>query len=334
MKKHFNIPVFITHSGCKNNCVFCNQRIITGRPEGQNDESIRETIEKYIGCARTFADVEIAFFGGSFTNLDSARMTALLDIANEYMAQNKFISGIRVSTRPDCITHEIIGILLKYSVTSIELGVQSLFDDVLEACRRGHTAEDTERACEIIKSAGINLTGQMMLGLPRSSREKDTATAAGLAGLGVDCARVYPAAVLPETELCAMFRRGEYAPLDLAEAVHRAKEAKKIFDLNNIKILRMGLCSSDIDPASVVAGAYHPAFGELAEGEIIYDMLSDEIDKICAPSVTIFANKKNMSKIVGHNCRNINRLREKCNVAVIEDDGVAELYKIKDSGGE
>jgi len=261
-------------------------------------------------------------------------MTSLLVIANEYIAQNKFISGIRVSTRPDCITGEIIEILLSYSVTSIELGVQSLFDDVLEACKRGHTAEDTERASALIKSAGLNLTGQMMLGLPRSSREKDIATAAGLADIGVDCARVYPAAVLPDTELCAMFRRGEYAPLDLAEAVYRAKEVKKIFDLNNIKILRMGLCSSDIGPASVVAGAYHPAFGELAEGEIIYDMLSDEIDKICAPSVTIFANKKNISKIVGHKRRNIDRLREKYNVAVIEDDSVAELYKIKDNGGE
>jgi len=330
MKKHLNIPVFITHSGCKNSCVFCNQKIITGRPEGQNDESIRETIEKYIGYAENYAGAEIAFFGGSFTSIDRARMTELLDIANEYAAQNNFISGVRISTRPDCINGEIIGILLQHNVTSIELGVQSLFDDVLAACQRGHTAGDTARACELIKSAGINLTGQMMLGLPGSSREKDIATAARLALLGVDCARVYPAAVLPGTELCGMFERGEYTPLCLDEAVYRAKEIKKIFDLHDIKILRMGLCSSDIGPADVVAGAYHPAFGELAEGEIIYDMLSDEI---YAPEVTIRANKKNISKIAGHNRRNIDRLREKCKVTIVEDDSITGLYKIENSGG-
>jgi len=323
MKKHYNIPVFITHSGCKNSCVFCNQRIITGRPESAGEEGLRETIEHFIGYGRGFADTEIAFFGGSFTGLERARMIKLLEIANEY------IESIRISTRPDYISHEIVDILLKYNVKSIELGAQSMSNDVLAACKRGHTAEDTERACGIIKSAGINLTGQMMLGLPRSGREKEIQTAKKLVDCGVDCARVYPAVVLPGTELCGMYRRGEYKPLGLDEAVGRAKEIKKIFDSHNINILRMGLCSSDISAADVIAGAYHPAFGELVEGELIYDALAEDLEKhpAAGQALVIRANKKNMSKIVGHKRKNINRLQKIFNIKIIEDNNITELYK-------
>ena len=319
MKKHYNIPVFITHSGCKNDCVFCNQKIITGQPESSGEQEIRETIEKFIKIISSRIDgnsvgTEIAFFGGSFTGLEKTQMIKFLGIANEYIKKYKIISGIRLSTRPDYISQEIIDILLEYNVKSIELGIQSMFDEVLTACKRGCTVKDTEKACGIIKSAGINLTGQMMLGLPQSDRAKDIETAVKLINLGIDSARIYPTVILGNTQLCDMYRRGEYEPISLDEAVFRAKEIKKLFDINNIDILRMGLCSSDNIDLNIIAGAYHPAFGELVESEIIYDKLVATCrDELCSSAncINIRATKKDMSKTIGHKRKNINRLKEK-----------------------
>ena len=385
MKKHYNIPIFITHSGCKNDCVFCNQKIITGQPESSGEQEIRETIEKFIDIIysridnnNSFVGTEIAFFGGSFTGLERAQMIKLLEIANEYIDKYKIIDGIRSSTRPDYISQEIIEILQKYNVKSIELGIQSMFDEVLTACKRGCTVEDTERACGIIKSAGLNLTGQMMLGLPESSREKDIETALKLVDLGIDSARIYPTIVLQGTQLYNMYKRGEYEPLSLDEAVFRAKEVKKIFDLNNIDILRMGLCSSDNISGKSCIGPYHPAFGELVESEIIYDRLVEDIETSDLPKhppvatgtlfakegkekneitpalfskegtpagggvlfpkseIIIYTNKKNMSKVIGHKRKNIERLIvgdaslgvPPVKIKIIEDNNI-NLYKIE-----
>ena len=328
-QKHYNIPVFITHSGCKNNCVFCNQKIITGRPGIPGEQEIRATIEKYIDIIYNSAEnnkteAEIAFFGGSFTGLEIKFMTELLVIANGYINKHKIITGIRISTRPDYISREITDILSGYNVKSIELGVQSMFDDVLKACKRGHTAEDTIKACGIIKSAGLNLTGQIMLGLPGSSRVKDIETAARLVELGIDSARIYPTAVLPGTELYDIYKRGEYAPLELGEAVFRAKEIKKIFDSHNITTLRIGLCSSDIKNSDIIAGAYHPAFGELVESEIIYDALVEKIENNINKNIIIYADKKDMSKYIGHRKKNIERLKNRFPDKIIEIKESAE----------
>ncbi|MCL1858702.1 MAG: radical SAM protein [Oscillospiraceae bacterium] len=375
MRKHYNIPVFITHSGCRNDCVFCNQKIITGQSESSGEKEIRETIEKFIDIIYKNIDriddnynnsvgTEIAFFGGSFTGLEKSQMIKFLEIANEYIEKHKIINGIRISTRPDYISREITDILLKYNVKSIELGIQSMFDEVLNACKRGCTVENTKKACEIIKSSGINLTGQMMLGLPGSNRERDIKTAEELVNLGIDSSRIYPTVILRDTQLYNMYKSNKYEPLSLDEAIFRAKKIKNIFDFNKIEILRMGLCSSDINNSDIIAGAYHPAFGELVESEIIYDKIVDEISgynprlcgatpfsrgqkkeaynpspllrRGCRPqtagvAIIIRANKKNMSKVMGHKKKNISKLKEKFNfknIKIIEDNNI-NLYKIE-----
>ena len=330
--------MFVPHEGCPNDCVFCNQKMITGQSVVSGEKETKETIEKFIDIIYNRiddnpVDTEIAFFGGSFTGIERNKMINYLETANEYMEKHSIIKGIRLSTRPDYISCEIIDILKKYRVKSIELGIQSMFDDVLSLCKRGHTVKDTEKACGIIKSAGIGLTGQMMLGLPGSTREKDIETAKMLANLGVDSSRIYPTIVLKFTELYEMYRKNKYEPLELGEAVFRAKEIKKIFDLNKIEVLRMGLCSSDdisINNSDNIAGAYHPAFGELVESEIIYDKLTDELKNTNSTEVTLFVNKRSMSKVVGQKRKNIERIKEKFdlkNIKIVEDNNT-DLYKV------
>ena len=331
MKKYFNIAIFIPHLGCKNDCVFCNQKIITGTEKKITVESIRNTIEEYIASLKkadkSDYEVEIAFFGGSFTGIDKDEMTVFLKVANEYIGSEN-ITGIRISTRPDYITDEILDILERYNVNAVELGVQSMFDDVLTASKRGHSVDDTVKACGLINKRQITLTGQMMLGLPQSDREKDIATAYKLTELKIKSARIYPTIVFCDTELYQMYKSGKYSVIDIDEAVYRAKEIKKIFDMNKIKILRMGLCSSDnmnnTGDSSLFIGPYHPAFGELTESEIIFDDLCEKIERLIKNKnsrnieIEITVKKNIISKVIGHKRKNIIRLKEKFNIDNIE----------------
>jgi len=350
MKKHLNIAIFIPHRGCKNDCVFCNQKIITGTENRVTVDDVKNIIEKYIGTlvgaelvsARNkgqtqglplrkpaLTNIEIAFFGGSFTGLDICEMTSFLKVANEYIDGGN-ISGIRISTRPDYITDEILDILERYNVKAIELGVQSMFDDVLLVSKRGHTVEDTIKACEMINERKIALTGQMMLGLPESDREKDIDTACKLVKLKIESARIYPTIVFNDTKLYEMYQAGKYKVIDIDEAVYRAKEIKKIFDKNKIKILRMGLCASDnMGDESLFTGPYHPAFGELVESEIIFDDLCEKIEELIKNenniNIEITAKKNIISKVAGHKRRNIIRLKEKFkidNIKVAEKESL------------
>ena len=332
MKKHYNIPIFVPHQGCPNDCVFCDQKQITGQSGEPDIPDIKEEIEKQINIVTDSLDknpvkTEIAFFGGSFTGLEIAQMEKYLKLANEYIEKYK-IDGIRLSTRPDYISPQIIDILRRYNVTSVELGIQSMDDDVLAASGRGHTPEDSKRACALIKSAGLALTGQIMLGLPGSNFKSDMQTAEELAHLGIDSARIYPTIVLQGTRLYTMYKSGEYVPLELDEAILRAKEIKKLFDSFDIAILRMGLCSSDNINTKNCIGPYHPAFGELVEGELLYDKLSEEIKNIKSNSITIRINKKTMSKLVGHKKKNIERLKNLKTINIIEDNSI-NSYKIQ-----
>ena len=203
-----NIPIFIPHVGCKNECAFCNQRTITGNiapPSVEDAESIiRENLSTLKGEGHT-----IAFFGGSFTGIEREKMTRYLSMAEKYV-QKGLVKGIRLSTRPDYISEEILDILQKYTVTNIELGAQSLDDEVLKAVKRGHTAQDVEAASRLIKERGITLGLQMMIGLPYDNSEKSIATAKRFVELGCSETRIYPTVIIKDTLLCEMFEKGEY----------------------------------------------------------------------------------------------------------------------------
>ncbi len=312
--KHKNIPIFIPHLGCPHDCVFCNQKKISGHGKF-NPETVIPEIEEALSTMKDGEKPEIAYFGGSFTGIDRELMIRLLDIAEEYVKSGK-VSGIRMSTRPDYINEEILDILGKYTVSAVELGIQSLSEEVLLLSEREHGVEDSVFACNLIKERGIPLVGQMMVGLPGSDIIGECETARGIVSLGCSAARVYPTVVFRDTKLCRMAADGKYIPLTNEDAVKRTKEVLKILVGAGVTILRIGLCSNeDIrNPDEVYAGATHPALGELVIGEVYYDIIREKISKSSGKyegaKILVRVGKNAVSKAVGQKRHNILRLEE------------------------
>ncbi|MBR6709080.1 MAG: radical SAM protein [Clostridia bacterium] len=313
--RHINIPVFIPHRGCPNASVFCNQHLIAGSTCVQDDaaliRSAEATIEEALIDLPADADVEIAYFGGSFTGIGQPAMEGLLALAAKYVDTGR-VSGIRLSTRPDYVGEEILDCLCRYPVRTVELGIQSLSDDVLQQCRRGHSAAQAIDACRRVRVHGFSLVGQMMLGLPGSRQEDERMTAETLASLGVDAVRVYPTLVLSGTELAAQFAAGSYLPLGLDEAVCRAADVLEIFDAAGIPVLRVGLQETDDlrSEDSVLAGPHHPAFGELCLGEIFYRRIAEALSAtdVSGQTVTVAVPRGRLSAAIGQKKKNIARL--------------------------
>lgn len=292
-----NIPIFIPHAGCKNDCAFCNQKSITGQVEppsmAETAKIIEENLKTLTGSGHT-----IAFFGGSFTGLDSSLMSEYLSLAQKYVDKEK-ITGIRLSTRPDYITEDILDILCEYSVRRIELGAQSLDDEVLLASKRGHSAQDVVNASAMIKRRGIGLGLQMMIGLPKDSYEKCLHTARRFAKLGANETRIYPTVVLKGTYLEKMLLSGEYVPMDFETAIDTAADCYSIFFDNYVKVLRIGLQNSAELKQNAVGGFYHEALGEKVYSRVIRRNAQRE------GGGTIYYNRRFLSKVIGHKKENM-----------------------------
>lgn len=267
MKKHANIPIFIPHYGCPNACVFCNQVRITGKP-CFSEESVRAEIEASLSTIGSdIKDIEIAFFGGSFTAIPRNEMLTLLNISDDYIKSGR-ISSVRLSTRPDAINEEILDILKAHGVGTVELGIQSTSANVLSICKRGHSAEDSRNACRLIKKYGFSLIGQMMTGLPRSTPEDEIKTARDIVEWGADGARIYPTVVLMGTELARMELGGEYKAMSVEEAVERCASVLEVFDQSGIQVIRIGLCANEILENEASHDSYHAAIGELVRSRL------------------------------------------------------------------
>lgn len=312
-KRHVNIPIFIPHLGCPNNCVFCNQRTISGHGDFKI-ERVRREIDDALSTLDVNTEREIAFFGGSFTGIDRELMIELLDLAESYVERG-LVGEIRLSTRPDYISDEILDILSKYSVKTIELGLQSLNDCVLFASKRGHSSECALKACRAIKERGFSLIGQMMIGLPKSSAKDEINTAELICMVGADGARVYPTVVFADTELAEMMKAGEYEPLDTEAAVERTKNVLGIFDSYGVPCIRVGLCASENlrDASLAIAGATHSAIGEMAMSELFYERICKELDarSVCGGSLVIYVAQGATSKAIGQKKKNKEKICKK-----------------------
>ena len=318
MKKEYIIPIFVPHLGCKKCCTFCNQKKISGELKQVTAKDVQETIEYYLS---SFKDdnkyVEVAFFGGSFTAIDVNVQKELLEAVRPYI-ESKKVDSIRLSTRPDAISKEILKMLKEYHVKTIELGVQSTNNFILERCKRGHTFADVKKASKLIKWYGFNLGHQMMIGLPESTEKDDLNTVKDIIRLKPRMVRIYPVLVIKGTELEEEYERKEFTPLNVLQAVERSKAAAELFRKHRIRVIRNGLQNTESisDPknekSEVVAGPYHPAFGQLVEDAIWYDKIVKDIKKINAKivKVEIEANKENINNIVGHKKENIKKLKD------------------------
>lgn len=308
--QHRNIPIFIPHMGCPHQCVFCNQRSISGK-SSFDPTQVRATIETALSTIPSDAETEIAFFGGSFTGIDRALMLELLNTAQDFVDRG-FVGGIRLSTRPDYISDEILEILSHYSVRHIELGLQSMSDRVLAECRRGHTADEARRACLAVKKAGFSLVGQMMIGLPGSTPEAEEETAREICALGADAARIYPTVVFYDTPLCHLAQAGAYTPLSTHEAAERSARALRILRERGVPCIRIGLCASEelVSAETVYAGPNHPALGELVWNAYYFDEIKALLARegLLGRRVTLYFPERTYSKVIGQKRANLERL--------------------------
>ena len=270
MMKHANISLFVPHAGCPHQCSFCNQKTISGSVSPLTPEEVTAVLTKASLDETEPGSTEIAFFGGSFTAIERSYMISLLEAAYPFIENGRFC-GIRISTRPDAIDEDVLAILKKYGVTSIELGAQSTDDGVLALNRRGHTREHIVNASLLIKQHGFSLGLQMMTGLPGDSFLKCVNTARDIISLRPDTVRIYPTVTLEGTMLAGMYKKGEYIPQTLDEAVSLCAVLLKMFYDENIKVIRLGLHSGGNVEEGYLAGPYHPAFGELCESRIFLD---------------------------------------------------------------
>lgn len=313
--KNYNIPVFVPHRGCPFECVFCNQRRITGMGTDVTAEDVTAVIESHLKTIPENSAIELAFFGGSFTGIPTDEQNALMDAVQPYIADGR-IDGIRLSTRPDYISREILDNLKAHHVTTIELGVQSMDEAVLKASARGHSAEDVRRAAALIHEYGFTLGLQMMTGLPGDTPEKSIYTAREIIALKPAMVRIYPTLTIRDTYMEKMYREGRYKPQTLDEAVELAKTLLLMFEKENIRVIRLGLQSTDeiCENGSVVAGPVHSSFGELVESRIYLDIMRTVVPE--NSSVTVYTAPREISKAVGNRRSNIKAIFNEKNTAV------------------
>jgi histone acetyltransferase (RNA polymerase elongator complex component) len=269
------IPFFLMNRGCPHCCLFCNERLTAGdRPEQITAEAFAQTIDACLaGGMRRKGPAEIAFYGGTFTAMDLAEQRRLLGLAAPYLADGR-VSAIRISTRPDEIDAGRLDLLADHGVATVELGAQSLDDGVLAASRRGHRAADTVRSLGLLKERGFKTGLHLMAGLPGDSPERFAKTVERTIALGPDTVRIHPTLVLRDTALAQAFRRGDYLPLGLFEAVELAKQALRAFAAAGISVIRLGIQTTREleEPGAVIAGPFHPAFRSLVETSLFLEM--------------------------------------------------------------
>ncbi|MDD2372256.1 MAG: radical SAM protein [Syntrophomonadaceae bacterium] len=318
MKQHCNVPVFIPHLGCPFQCIFCNQNKIASSRGIPTRADLINTIDEHLDTIRTSGEnIELAFFGGSFTAIDRKLQEEYLSTVQPYLKRGQ-IGSIRISTRPDCIDDDILEVLFSYGVKTIELGVQSFSDEVLKASGRGYSCGDVFKASHLIKSSGFKLGIQLMIGLPGDRHALDMESTRQAITLAPDMVRIYPTLVIAGTPLELLFKQNKYLPLSLSEAITTCKEMFLQFQQHDIAVIRMGLHPGKelLSPGTIIAGPFHPAFGELVEQEVFKEQACRALakyseDKELNPELLLLVHKQDISKMIGHKKNNILYLKSR-----------------------
>lgn len=321
-KNYYIIPIFVPHEGCPHNCVFCNQDRITGVDEEVTAETVRNTIIDYLETIqKNDATIEVSFFGGTFTGIREEKQKELLKVAKEYKDKKK-IDRIRLSTRPDSdyINDYILNYLKDYGVDIIELGVQSLDEEVLKKAGRGHSVSDVINASKLIKQYKFVLGHQIMPGLPGDTFEKDINTTKASISMKPDICRIYPSLVIKDTPMEKMYKCGEYIPYSLEEAVDISKVMYDMYRKNRINVIRIGLQPTESinEGGDIIAGPFHPSFRELVESSLIVDAILENMKE--EKNALIYINPKDLSKLYANKKLYFNRLKENNKFVSVEQD--------------
>lgn len=319
--KHYTIPIFIPELACPFQCVFCNQQKITGKQLIPDDRQIIQIIEDHLASFKEKQrHVEIGFFGGSFTGIPLDEQAHFLDLVQPYL-KDGMIQGIRLSTRPDYIDNVILNLLKRKNVTTIELGAQSLDDEVLKASMRGHTAEQTEKASQLILKYGFDLGLQMMIGLPGDTPKKALFTAKRIVEMGASNTRIYPTLVIRGTALHQWYSSGKYQPLSLEEAVRQTKMLIPIFEESNVKIIRIGLHPSEglLSGDEFIAGPFHPSFKELVMTKLWHDRFIPLMDSTTTGKLIVNVPKGEINAAIGYHGKNKKMLLQKFDKVIFSE---------------
>ena len=327
------VPVFVPHLGCPNDCVLCNQRRISGQTVPATAATVREAMEKAATLPKNGGKRQLAFYGGSFTAIPATEQEALLAAAKEYMDRGE-LDSLRLSTRPDAIDGEVLNRLLRYGVETVELGAQSLDDEVLLLAGRGHTAADVENASRQVKAAGLKLILQMMTGLPGDTDEKDVETARKIIALKPDGVRIYPTVIVRDTALFDLWQCGRYPEHTVEDAVRACAKLLPMFEEAGIPVIRLGLNpTEELSCGAAAGGAYHPALGEMVKSRIMYERARKLLEGTePGKRITLGVGRSKVSQMTGQHRCNVEKLcadydlkELKIKAADIEDDGIAVL---------
>jgi len=283
------IPIFLMNRGCPHRCIFCNEQLTAGkRPEKITEKAFTETVRAHLDRAvRKGGPVQIAFYGGTFTGMEREEQRRLLELATPFLREGA-VDGIRISTRPDGIDAEGLDLLRTSGVTTVEVGAQSLHDEVLLCSRRGHTAADTVRAVALLRKKGFKTGIHLMAGLPGDSPGRFTETIDRAIAIRPDMVRIHPTLVLRDTPLAKDYREGIYLPLGLSDAVDLCRNALKALTAAGIPVIRLGLQTTrELEqPGAVVAGPFHPAFRSIVETALFLEMAAALLSSVGRGSIT------------------------------------------------
>jgi len=326
------IPFFIPHAGCPHQCVFCDQKRITGTHNAADPTAIPATIRSFLETnnrnrrhaaplkdPEQRADVQVAFYGGSFTALPPALQRAYLHEVRPFLASGE-VRCIRISTRPDGITPAILTLLREHHVTTVELGVQSFDEDVLRRSGRGHSVGHTIAATHLLRAQGFSVGYQLMPGLPGDNLSRFRETVSRSVELGPDVVRIYPALVIRDTPLEQLFRSGQYAPLALDDAVAWCVEAQECFEAAGINVLRIGLQHTEAlsRPGTIVAGPVHPAFGQLVASARFLKKMIDALARTSHGTEAVLrVHPADLSTALGQKKKNLALLRNRTDISTI-----------------
>lgn len=333
------LPIFLPHRGCCQDCLFCNQKVMAG--EAPSPEAVRKLIETALHHFPSCSDErerQVAFYGGSFTLMLQKDQISYLKEVQPFLTAGR-LNSIRLSTRPDALSEETLGVLKKYGVKTIEVGVQSMSDKILFLSRRGHTAKDSASAILRLRAWGFEVGVHLMIGLPGDSCDDFLHSLDRIIELSPDFVRIHPTLVLRGASLEALWKDGKYSPLPLDEAIRWLKKGVLKLEKASLPLARMGLQPTTALTEDLLAGPFHPALRQLADSAIFYDMAENLLENHLNGSSPVFlCHPKDLANLTGQRKENLQRLKTRFKVNQISilcrEDRKRGYLTLKTEAGE